>query len=165
MKTATGVFILAVVLLTAVPAIRARQTEAARAKAAEMARAAAEARRGDYVTAASVALTAVQDIQSVVGGGTIYSDYCTRVADARIAVDRFLRSHPEDLLPPSRKRLEQAIACYELAARDWQRKIVDRADAAMHEAMIQEGWRLASEHITAVEAALAGRPIADSTVK
>jgi hypothetical protein len=76
-----------------------------------------------YLADAREALDAVQAVQSLVRMGVSCSEYCRRIGDARIAVDRFLRNHPTDLAPPSRDLLEGAMSSYETAAQAWEVKI------------------------------------------
>jgi hypothetical protein len=64
------------------------------------------------------ALDALRGLQSVVESGLTYRDYATRVLDAKVKVDRYLSSSPND--PPElRKTIEIAMREYELAGQSW----------------------------------------------
>jgi hypothetical protein len=64
------------------------------------------------------ALDALRGLQSVVESGLTYRDYATRVLDAKVKVDRYLSSSPND--PPKlRKAIDIAMRENELAGLSW----------------------------------------------
>jgi hypothetical protein len=160
--------VVVVLVVLAVPVRRARrQAEQARIRAEQSrlrAEQAVQAERAAYVSAARQALSALQDVQALVSAGVTYQEYGRRIADARVAVDRLLRECPDDLVPPSREKIEQGMLCYEIAARQWGEKISRAGDAsaygvrAINEKIMQDVWHLADEHIAAASAALSAPP-------
>ncbi len=64
------------------------------------------------------ALDALRGLRSVVESGLTYRDYATRVLDAKVKVDRYLLSSPND---PSELRtaIEITMREYELAGKAW----------------------------------------------
>jgi hypothetical protein len=64
------------------------------------------------------AVDALRGLQSVVESGITYRDYAARVLDAKVRVDHYLASFPND--PQElRKTIENAMREYELAGRSW----------------------------------------------
>jgi hypothetical protein len=68
------------------------------------------------------ALRALKDLQSVVSSGVTYRDYGSRVADASIAVDRFLET-PASEDQDARSAAREAISFYKLAGHVWSERV------------------------------------------
>ena len=69
-------------------------------------------------TPLSDALRGLKDLQSVVKGGVSFRDYGPRVANANIAVDRFLET-PASGDEEARSALREAISFYQVAGTLW----------------------------------------------
>ena len=110
-----------------------------------------------YVAAARRAIEALEDIDSLVRQGITLVEYQRRIADARIAVDRFLRAYPTDLAPPSRELIRQTIGVYESVAKGWGVAVISEAYGVKASKLrdgMQRGWALAQRAIAEADMAL-----------
>jgi len=73
----------------------------------------------EYLQDARQALDGLRALKSVVTVGVSYSDYPTRVQDARINVDRFLDRHPREQIPGLHQAIRSGMGCFEDAMSLW----------------------------------------------
>ena len=74
------------------------------------------------------ALDALKALNSVTSAGVTFREYSTRVLDAKVLVDKFLASAPQD---PAHDAISSAMGYHEMASQAWSARISSGADSLM----------------------------------